>query len=312
MSAGNLGKISLGKKAHFDLDTVKRQSLVAYAESIGFERDPKLSNGSYTCLRAGSEKINVRRSDGIDVYCSAHDPSDSGTIIDFAMRRFGLSFQEALRELAEKSASFPIESFQPKPIPEPAGDYRKKAAAVWASKERCTVHPYLISRGIPATVLTDPRFLDCWRGGSHGVVVFPHIDRGQPRLCGYELRGPATKGFGKGTRKGLWVSANARTASQIVICEGPIDCLSHAALFPGDAAYAAFGGGLGRNQIDLLSGLISKAVDRGATVVIAVDYDAAGDDYAKTIAGLTALPLERMKPIGKDWNDQLVGGGVWN
>ena len=310
MSAGNLGNFSVGKKAHHDLDAVKRCSIVAYAESIGFTRDPKLSakSGAFTCLRWGSEKINVKRSDGVDVYCNAHDPADSGTIIDFAMRRFSMTFSEALQELAEKRAFLPNEVFQPKPESQPAGDYRKKAAAVWAASSQVADHPYLLCRGIPATVLSDPRFADCWRAGSKGVVVFPHIDRGSPRLCGYELRGDGVKGFGKGTRKGLWVSRNAGSASQVVIVEGSIDALSHAALYPGDAGYAAFGGGLGRGQIDLLSGLLNKAADRGAQVIIATDNDPAGDQYAATLSALSAVAIQRIKPVGKDWNDDLRGG----
>lgn len=295
------------RKRELDVLAIKSLSLVTYAESLGYTRDlPRCTKASIN-LRSDSDRILVKVGGGHDVYCTIGDSSDCGSIIDFAMRRENLGYLEALRLLKNNTHSPTAEpSKTPAPSIDPPTDYRKKAAAVWASKERCAVHPYLLSRGIPASVLTDPRFADCWRGGSHGVVVFPHIDRGTPRLCGYELRGPATKRFGKGTRKGLWLSANARTASQITICEGPIDCLSHAALFPGESAYAAFGGGLGRSQINLLSGLIRKAQDRGARVVIAVDSDAAGNDYAKMIAALTSVALECMKPVGKDWNDDLA------
>jgi hypothetical protein len=308
MSAENLGNRTLGKGS-IDLGAIKRLSLVAYAESVGFVRDRHRSTKTSVSLCRGADRVLVKVGGDCDVYCTIGGHSDNGSIVDFAMRREGMGYVEAIRALA-KNDEFLLPIVQ---IPQSsdAPDYRKKAAAVWAASSQVADHPYLLCRGIPATVLSDPRFADCWRAGSKGVVVFPHIDRGSPRLCGYELRGDGVKGFGKGTRKGLWVSRNAGSASQVVIVEGSIDALSHAALYPGDAGYAAFGGGLGRGQIDLLSGLLSKAADRGAQIIIAVDNDPAGDQYAATLSALSAVAIERIKPVGKDWNDDLRGAS-WN
>lgn len=91
-----------------------------------------------------------------------------------------------------------------------------------------------------------------------------------------------------------------------MICESPIDCLSHWQLYGWDVAYVSLGGTIGNRQRDLLTGLLAKANARQAMVIVGTDNDAAGDGYFEELSLLAPMRLERHRPIGKDWSDDLA------
>ena len=310
MNALSCERGALGKRnfPSADLLAIKQQSIVAFALSLGYERDEKRSTAKSICLHRGADRVLVKLGGDAESYCTVGGGSgrDYGDIISFVQNRLGLSFVEAVKTLEGKSFFLPNALTHEPSTAISTIDYRKKAAAVWEHARWVPEHPYLLQRGISSAVLNDPRFADTFRLGSKGVAIFPHLDRGRPRLCGYEIRGDGVKAFGAGVKKGLWLSRNASVASSIVICESAIDCLSHATLHGGSSAYAAFGGGLGAKQVDLLRGLIGKAIARGASVIIGTDNDETGNDYAATLVATCNYVIERLIPIGKDFNDDLV------
>ena len=183
----------------------------------------------------------------------------------------------------------------------------KKSLAVWNAAIWNPEPTYLLSRGLAPATLNDPRFWDCWRTDRSGNVIFPHHD--QRGMCGYERRGPDCKAFGKDTKRGLWRSANLWDASttEIVICEAPLDCMSHYQLTGGSLAYIATGGSLGSRQIELL-GLLFKRVIRSDRVWITVgtDNDPAGDAMYEQIQQIAPMKIYRQAAISKDWNADLI------
>lgn len=301
-----------------ELSLLKQIDLVAYAASLGYERDAKESTQQCAVLRCNTDKIMVKQDAGHWVYFSVRDDQDHGTIIDFAQKRLGGSLGEVRKALRAWS-NLPFPTAQ-NPVPasghsgseqpdKPDIDHQRILSG-W-NKSNWNAEPaYLLSRKIPCSVLSDPRFNDCWRVSSQGAVLFPHKD--QSGLCGLEIRGDQLKVFSKGGRKGLWISANIKTCLRLVITESPIDALSFHSLHV-DATdaiwplgYAAFGGGLGNRQKLLLGAFIGRSVDRGAEVLIGVDNDLPGDEYAETLSALSPVALERLLPVGKDWNADLV------
>jgi hypothetical protein len=303
-------------------------SLVDYALSLGYERDPAKSTKAVTFLRRDDDKIIVRRGNcGYDIY--AHVPDyerEQGSIIDFIQSREGVSIGEIRKRLrafigkpkpeGHQDHSPSIKSNDQAESPAPviqdnalSKSDRERIQWGWDKSAWSAEPAYLISRGIPASVRNDPRFAGCWRISSKGAVLFPHRD--MSGLCGLEIRGDGVKVFSKGGHKGLWLSANIKTCLRIVITESPIDALSFHALHVDSTdaiwplGYASFGGGLGHRQKSLLGALVSRAHDRGAEVIIATDSDQAGDEYATTLQSLSPVALERILPIGKDWSDDL-------
>lgn len=304
-----------------ELDFFKRLDFAAIAAAFGYRHDRKASGPASSVFRSESgDKIVAKLAGDRWCYFSVHDCADNGTIVDFVQRRIGGSLGEVrkrLRDLAGHDLTRPDDSFPTARLSESdPSDYRKKSLAVWNAATWNAAHPYLLSRGLDRATLADPRFADTFRQDKRGNAVFPHHDRGG--LCGYELRNSAFKGFGSGVKKGLWLTANLKTASVIVVTESAIDALSHCRLYGFDCAYCALGGSIGSRQRDLLTGLFSKASARNALVIVATDNDAAGDQFFSDLSLLAPMRLKRHQPIGKDWNDDLAfcnreqGGAQWN
>ena len=297
------------------LDELKQINLLDFVESYGYQFDPRKSSKA-----AGSDKVMRREGDDDKLlirecpagweWCSCRDWSLRGSIVDFVMVQDGIGFVEAIQRLRDRHTPTTFlshTSLSNKPVPTSTGQdegFRKKTLAVWNAARREPEPTYLLTRGLTSATLTDPRFADTFRVDRSGNVLFPHQDRGG--MCGYELRRDGFKSFGSGCKKALWLSKNLSEAKSLYLCESAIDAMSHHQLHGGDSAYVSISGTPSALQRDLLTGLLGKAADRGVSVFTAFDNDKAGDDYHEIMQLLSPVRLERMKPEGKDWNDDLL------
>ena len=292
-----------------ELEAIKQIDLAGLALGMGYERDRKKSSRSVTVLRRGSDKILVKiDDDGHSIYCSARDASDRGSVVDFIMRRERLGYVETIQRLRTKT-TYPshtgLSNSPTKPLKATSEPDRRKASAVWQAARRIVNIQFLVAgRGLNAATMDDPKFKDTFRLARNGDVLFPHHDR--QGLCGYERRADGLKAMGTNTARGLWFSNNLKIATVIVICESPIDCMSHCQLYGWDAGYVAIGGTLSTRQRDLLTGLFIKAASRGATVIVGTDNDPAGDAYLEQLQLLSPTKLYRLRPVDKDWNADLL------
>lgn len=140
-----------------------------------------------------------------------------------------------------------------------------------------------------------------------GNACFPHYDDNGP--CGWEIKNAGFTGFASGGHKGLWFSNRPAVLRRLVLTESAIDAMSYQAIHGGDdVRYLSFGGGIGRNQI----GLITRAIERSppdCVIVLAVDNDAAGKGYIQQIEALAngCRQIQAHQPTGaKDWNQALT------
>jgi hypothetical protein len=296
-----------------ELDTLKRQPFEAVAMNLGYHRLKGETGTSLTLKNGAGDKVIAKLDGQHWVYFGLHDRSDNGSVLDFVQRRVGGTLGHArkwLREIAGSPKLLSPTAQTPDrdsaSTVDPDHCY-KKTQAVWNAATWNPAPDYLLSRGLAPATLSDPRFRDCWRVDRSGNAIFPHFDTGG--MCGYERRGPDCKSFGKDTRRGLWRSANLWSASttEIVICEAPIDALSHYQLTGGSLGYVATGGALGQRQIDLL-GLLFKRVIRSDRVWVTVgtDNDPAGDAMYEQIALIAPMKVYRSAAISKDWNADLM------
>jgi hypothetical protein len=176
-------------------------------------------------------------------------------------------------------------------------------------------HAYLEEgRGIPAPLLSSPRFAGKIKSDYRHNVIFPHADQDGP--CGHEIKNKGFTGFAPGGEKGLWFSAARKEDTALVIAESGIDALSYAALFPDEnARYTSIGGAMNPGQPALITSAIQK-MPHGARVILAMDNDEAGRDLVGQIealaqaTGRTDLTIRRHLPEGEgeDWNDVLRAG----
>lgn len=302
-----------------ELDRFKREvSIADFSTLYGWTVDSKESNRTVNVLRRQHDhgKLLVKAGpSGWDIYLDCRS-GQQGTVVDFVQTEERCRLGGARTILRRWIGSDPprrVASLTGSPTrsdghsDEPD---RKRVAAVWAAAVWEAAPDYLKRRGLATSLaLQDERFAGTYRTNRHGVVMFPHRDRGG--LSGYELRGidangDKLKAFAKGGKRGLWYSRNVANASTIIVCESAIDALSHCELYPSwNAGYVSFAGDISTRQKSLLAGLFEKADSRHARLVIATDNDDAGDKHFKTCAELTKARLFRLRPIGKDWNDDL-------
>ena len=295
-----------------ELDCLKSQNFTAIASHLGYQRIPGETGASHTLKNETGDKVVAKFNGDHWIYFSVHDRADNGSVLDFVQRRKGWNLGNVRKWLRDVTGQTrtpdKIENVRSCPVAStsPVDAYRK-TAAVWAAATWNPAPDYLLSRGLSAAVLADPMFTDCWRVDGHGNVIFPHHDQGG--MCGYERRGPDCKAFGKDVKRGVWRSANLwqPLTTEIVICEAPIDCLSHYQLTGGSLAYIATGGSLGSRQLELLR-LLFRRVLRSENVWItcATDNDPAGDAMYEQIAAIAPMKVYRQAAIEKDWNADLM------
>ena len=285
-----------------------RINLAEYAASQGYQIDRRESSRNSAVMRRESDndKIIVATDvDGHGVYFSVRDDQDNGSIVDFVQHRKGLSLGQVRRELRPWLGTEPLPVPEQIRKPEPSSKDRRAVIGAFAQMQFQPErgHPYLLSRGISADTLADPRFAGMIRQDQRGNAVFPHYD--SQGLSGYELKNEGFTGFSRGGEKRVWYSANLGTAERVVVVESAIDALSHAEL-TGDkqAAYVSIGGQPSPEQWEVLGAALANKEKQGAALVIGTDADAAGDTLAKQVAEL-APGAERQRPTSKDWSDQL-------
>jgi hypothetical protein len=268
-------------------------------------------------LRRGGDKIVVKRNgNGHYVFFSVRDDHDHGTIIDFVQRRQNLSLGD-VRKLLRPWIGRPAAPGQ-FPALEPTSSNRMRVERAYRTMADVLRYPYLEQdRCLPAVVLWSPRFVGRMRMDSRGNTVFPHFDAAG--VCGYEIKNRGFTGFAAGGEKGLWLSQTQRDDRRLVLTEGTIDALSHAALFPDEedqTRYASLGGTPSRRQLGLLQATIAKLTD-GAEIVAAFDADPAGRRLAGELRQIVANLASRTEKSdlffkshlppeeGEDWNSVL-------
>jgi len=320
-----------------ELAAFNRQvNLVRLAEHFGYTVDHRESTAKGVILRRddGNKLSVIQGNKGCWLWYDFRT-KQSGTVIDFVQRETGDSLVQtrhrlraflgtgnpkdvdpvkapriAAQSVVSDTAEQDLSSQTSPSVLSLVGDSdeeqqaRERLQETWERGKSGVLPVYLLTRGLTAATLADERFIDTFRESDRGTVLFIHRDRSG--LSGYEFRNASYKGFARGGSKAFWYSNNLATADVIVICESAIDCLSHYEMFRWDVAYLSFAGTISRRQRDLFTGLFQKAQQRGQDVFVATDNDPTGNGYYELLSGLAGFSLERLTPVGNDWNDDLT------
>lgn len=286
-------------------------NLVEYASEKGYQVDKGESSRNSVVLRqpALDDKLIVAKGqNGHWKYFSVRDPSDNGTIIDFAKHRENKSLGEIRQELrpwiGENPKRSPIKNFNSNI--EPTRFSRSYVQQTYAKTSSVIRNSrYLLNRGINRDTLSSRRFIGQVHQDGKNNFVFPHRDR--EGLSGFEIKNQGFTGFSRFGRKSIWHSNVRPTDNKLVFVESAIDGLSYHQI-KGDenTRYMSTGGQMSPRQ----EGLIKSAIDKmppGSMIVTAFDKDKDGDKYHEKIKSLspTADIVRDTPGIGKDWNDQL-------
>lgn len=276
-----------------------------------------LERAGWTLDRAGSTRRAPKYRDGpARIVVVTHggrgwfDPlSDArGDVIALAQHLWGGTLghaRAALRPLAGRASR---SAWPGEPAVAPTG--RRDAGADWsAARLPAPGSPawrYLSeARCLPPEVLARAAGAGLLREGVRGTAWALHNDA-DGRPCGWEMRGPAYKGFSKGGTKGLF-RLGAPDARRWVVAESFVDALSVLALADGAGegiAVASTGGGFGPAAARALRELVGP----GSRLVAATDRGEGGELLAARlhrIAEEAGAGFGRLRPVLSDWNDDL-------
>lgn len=302
-----------------ELERIKRDAdLRAVAAWLGYEEDHRASDRNHTAMRLGDHKLMIAVNRESGHWCWSDNQGNHGTAIDLVQAVRGGSLGEirkALRPFIGESSPHPRfdrsrRGAEVKPRP-PRGD-AGKAKAEWDEAEASARSVFLEkSRGLPAEVLADARFADCFRVDARHNAVFPY--RSSWELVAVERRNRAPQGsdrsfksYTAGAVPGVWLSNTTPADSRLVIVESPIDAMSFHAL-QGDPRTRYLALRQGCSPEDLAAAV--KDMPAGVVIVAATDADAQGRKYAQEICELAraaGYEAEVLEPDAKDWNEQLL------
>lgn len=306
--------------------------LVAVAEKHGFVFDEEKSTKDWPCWRfpaTGREprRILIGKNKSDEWVWQDRETKRGGDVFNFLGEqlnldpRIGLEFNQLKREAAKFIGATPPSNDSPpsrSPRPASADDEPRdfsQIRATWAEARRDPAPRYLTDdRQIPHEILADPRFVGSFRIVSNNVA-FPYHDAAGA-MVGFERRwtpsrpGQAKANYVEGGAVGIWQSNESPLDTELVVCEGPIDCMAYHGLLQkaerSAVRYATIR--KGGEPVAALRKAIA-ALPAGGKVVGAVDNDSAGDDYLQTIRELARELgrefVERRAVHAKDWNDEL-------
>lgn len=234
-----------------------------------------------------------------------HSTEEHGNAVDYLVQYLGYDFVSAVRVLLPYAPDYEdiICDTIVAPKKHIASDKEtSKKTKDFKLPEKCSgpyarVYAYLSeTRKIPTYIIDDMIEDKILYQDKRGNCVFNSC------VCNYaELRGTSTYGdkpfkqIAAGSESDGYWKYPTRKKRKAYICESAIDAISlRAILGESSAAYVSMGG--------LKASALERITDEYDTCVIAVDNDEAGNEfYSKHCAG-----MERIVPVNKDWNEDLI------
>ena len=289
-------------------------NLSEFLADRGYQLDKAASCTGYAVMRKNDEKLVVTKApDQHYIYTDAHNPDDSGSIIDFVQNRTGEnlgSVRKRLRPWIGEHKHTQKTLWQSR-ISISDRDYGKVVAS-WEKANTVQNFDYLRARGISSQTVRN--YGENIRQSEKGTLLFKHT--GMNGTSGYEYKSSDLYGFSTGGSKGLFIArrSNPQDITRLVVTETALDALSYAQLdgCRKDTAYVSTGGNPSNEQLAYMAGLTNgKTLENLKTVTMAHDKDQGGEQQAMKIgahlhATGAGVRIERETPTrGKDWNEQL-------
>ena len=237
-----------------------------------------------------------------------HDLSKGGGgAIDLVMHLGGYNFKEAMAHIAANLGGVATA--------EAAALQRVKKTIREAAAE--PVAPYVVPAGVDSTWPRVFDYLTRTRGISVGVVNEYHklgylrSDAYQNVVVinnsknGHSLRGTLSGSNYKGARgvKGFFTPNTGNISTPVFICEGALDALSLRSA--GLSAIST----QGSTDMIALHDFLAKYKALGYHLVAAFDNDDAGAKMAQVVMSWGDVGASYARPVGKDWNDDLLEMG---
>ena len=314
-----------------ELLAMKSLNLTQVAASFGYQLDRKKTSANSAFMRRSDDAVLISRAmEGWFVFCSVHDPEQSGSVIDFVAHRLGAFTANGKIDLGRVRQHLRPWLGAHAPTVSPAAyvsDLKPLQRDLVSVRARWTAmepildgqHSFLNqTRRILPKILAHPRFADRIRN-DRGNAAFVHHNR--DGICSFSLKNTGYTGEAKGSIKGLWVSTIQPTDTALVMTEAPLDAMAYCQLFKlaDTARFASLSGQPSPAQLELVRGVLEK-LPAATEVILATDNDPAGHRLADRLAelyhevGRSDLTLRVHAPEleGADWADMLREGHAPN
>ncbi|MEE3624997.1 DUF3991 and TOPRIM domain-containing protein [Nitrospirillum sp. BR 11752] len=292
------------------------------AAHFGFTVDSSASSANHTVMRKDAAKVIIGRSPKNGHWAWSDNTGHQGYVFDFLCEYAGMKYGDAKDFLRDFAPGVGVADLPAAPrvrTPEEKIAAAEAAREEWAALPSNSDVPAFLTkvRAIPENVIRSERFAGTWKKDSRHNAIFPYRDsKGQ--IIAVEKRNRATADGGRSFRLysagadiGVWRSNIRPNDSELVVCESPIDCMSHYAIHRElrNTAYIAIRNGVTRRQLEA----IFSSLPDGMHITSAVDSDAAGNAYHSLIeeaAKRVGRPFGDGRPTstdgGRDWNEVLA------
>lgn len=228
---------------------------------------------------------------------------EHGNAVDFLIKHMGYTFVRAVQALAGDDSQ--REDFVNTIVSTTASsrtDVQKTKEIVLPTPldgQYTQLYTYLTGRGIPSDVidmLIGYKLL--YQDKVHNNAVFVNIRKNYAEIRGTYMHGKPYHSVIRPRKEEFWSFPSGEHPQMAYICEAAIDAISLCVIhrYAGvdiAAHYCSIGGVTNQAAID-------NIVAKVPTAKLAVDNDPAGDACASR-----NNKLERILPIGKDWNEDL-------
>jgi hypothetical protein len=307
--------LEMEKKKEYEanLEQMKAQSarlrqipLATVFEKAGCERDPKDPEYQW---KTPVGRFSINRENPMKFYNHGiGEDGDGGGkggggAIDLVMALYECDYTTALSWLANTlnertvveqlayESAYKVRKAREQTSPPTGMTIHKPDPSTWD-----IVAQYLVKvRGLKKSIVESLKQAKKVWSDKFANAVFPLTREG--KIVGLHIRG-TKKGKFHGVRgeKSYFELKGTKPEAGLAVVESPIDAVSFQQLgFDGDVI-ATVG-----NPNQATREMIKKAEVSGRTVILAFDNDKAGDGMAK------GLPGRRVRPKGKDWNQDLLG-----
>ena len=243
----------------------------------------------------------------VDIFYNHDLAKGGGGAIDLVMHLGEYNFKEAMAYIttnlggvatAEAAALHRVKKTIKEAAAEPVAPYVAPAGvdSTWPH-----VFDYLTrTRGISADVVSKYHKIGYLMSDAYQNVVIVNNTKN-----GHSLRGTLPGSRFKGSRgvKGFFSPNTGNTATPVFVCEGALDALSLRSA--GVSAIAT----QGNTDMAALHEFLLKYRALGYHLVAAFDNDDAGAKMAQAVMSWDDIGASYAKPVGKDWNDDLIGMG---
>lgn len=286
----------MGKFVYFT-SAEKRQANEVDLPSFLRERGEKLLQAGREYRLASDHSITVRANRWYD-----HAARRGGHAISFVQQFYDKTFPEAVSMLLGRDGQgiIPIAKQEPKPFALPKPYLTMRRMYAYLTKHRC------IDRDV-VTAFVQEKLL--YEDDPHHNCVFVGLDEnGEARHAHLRSTGSQGKVFRINVESSDIKHSFHKngTDRSLYVFEAPIDLLSHITLYPAGWLEHSYVACCGTSIQPVLERL--RQNPKLDTVYLCLDNDEAGEDACDGMLDTLedmGYDVERLRPEGKDWNDDL-------